>query len=196
MTKEGKQPLSKPKVSKELEQAERQFQAQEENIRSMTLDRMNEAPKQELEPQTKLSQNEIANSKDVYLKPVKRVSSREKFNEKFRENYEFDKEYVYFIAENKELIGETIEMWTKPYPGLPAEFWQIPVNKPIWAPRYVAEQIKRKFYHRLVTDQKKITDSDGMAEYTGMMVVDTTIPRLDAYPATKRRSVFMGANNF
>jgi len=58
----------------------------------------------------------------------------------------FQKEYVQFIAENKEIIGETIEIWTRPFGGMPAEFWKVPVNKPVWGPRYLAEQIKRCYY--------------------------------------------------
>ena len=100
-------------------------------------------PKEDkVEPQTKISQSDIAKSKDVYLKPAKTIGSKERFNEKFREDYNFSKEYVQFIAENKECIGETTELWTKPYPGLPAEFWQVPSNKPVWGPRYLAERIK------------------------------------------------------
>jgi hypothetical protein len=35
---------------------------------------MNMAPKSEREQQTKLSQNQIANSRDIYLKPAKTIS--------------------------------------------------------------------------------------------------------------------------
>src|SRR6266478_1126676 len=52
-----------------LEDASKQFDKFDEEIKTMTMDRMNLAPKQEVEPQTKLSQSEIAQTKDVYLKP-------------------------------------------------------------------------------------------------------------------------------
>src|SRR6266478_1409050 len=141
-----------------LEDASKQFDKFDEEIKTMTMDRMNLAPKQEVEPQTKLSQSEIAQTKDVYLKPKRtlgpgvnpKTGEREKFNEKFRDEWNFAKEYVHFIAENYEVIGESIDLWTKPFPGVNCENWEIPTNKPIWAPRYVAEQIKRKSYHRLV----------------------------------------------
>lgn len=191
-----KKPRVNSKGEQELEKVAEQFEKFDEQVQALTMDRMSAAPKQEVEQQTKLSQNQIANAKDVYLKPHKTISSKEKFNENFREAYNFDKEYVYFIAENKELIGETIDMWTKPYPGLPAEWWKVPVNKPIWAPRYVAEQLKKKSYHRLVMDQTQNTGADGMGQYYGTMAVDTTIQRLDAIPATKKRSLFLGANGF
>jgi hypothetical protein len=189
----------KPKPSssgseKELEKVEKQFEEFDSQVKEMTLDRMNMAPKQDVELQTKISQKELEKNKDIYLKPKRVVSSREKFNEDYRKQYEFDKEYVYFVAENHEVIGETINMWTKPYAGMPAEEWEIPCNKPVWAPRYVAEQIKRKCYHRLVMNESSITSMDGKGQYFGQMVVDTTIQRLDARPVSTKKSIFMGVN--
>jgi len=190
----------KPKVTtsaeKELDKAQKQFEAFDDSIKKMTLDRMNEAPKEETEMQTKMSQNEIAKSKDIYLKPDKTISSREKFNETFRAAWEFDKEYVQLIAEHKEIIGETIETWTKPYAGVPAEFWKVPTNKPVWAPRYLAEQIKRCNYHRLKMDQTTLTSGDGYGQYYGAMAVDTVVQRLDAHPVNKRKSIFMSGTGF
>lgn len=191
----------KPKVTtslaqQEMDKAEKQFSAYDANIKEMTLDRLNQAPKMETEQQTKLGQKDIEKSKDIYLKPKRSVASREKFNEKFRDDYNFSKEYVQFIAENKEIIGESIEMWTKPYPGCPAEEWVVPVNKPIWGPRYVAEQIKRASYHRMRMDQSISTGADGHGQYFGGMVVDNIVQRLDAIPVSSRKSVFMGASGF
>lgn len=182
--------------AKELDKVGKQFDDYKEQLDVMTLDRMNLAPQKEVEPQTKISQQDIAKTNDIYLKPKKTISGNEKFNENYRENYNFDKQYVQFIAENKEIIGEVIEMWTKPYTGIPAEFWNIPVNKPVWGPRYLAEQIKRANYHRFVMQQNTITASDGMGTYHGHITVDTTIQRLDAMPVSQKRSVFMGSNNF
>jgi hypothetical protein len=192
--------VEKPKLNssgaqKELDKAEKQFEAFDQNIKEMTMDRMNAAPKEEVEPQTKLSQKDIEKSKDIYLKPRRMIGCRDKFNEDYREQYNFDKQYVHFIAENKEIIGETLEFWTRPYAGMPAEEWAIPCNKPVWAPRYVAEQIKRKKYHRLVMQQTP-TSSDGVGQYYGSMAADTTIQRLDATPVSTKKSVFMSAGGF
>jgi hypothetical protein len=183
-------------AQKELDKAEKQFEAFDNQVKEMTLDRMNQAPKNETEQQTKFSQKEIENSKDIYLKPSRTIGSREKFNEKYREDYNFSKEYVRFIAENKEIIGETIELWTKPYPGMPAEEWKVPCGKPIWGPRYLAERIKGCSYHRLTMQQNVTTGVDGMGQYFGALAVDTTVQRLDALPISARKSVFMGAGNF
>lgn len=180
----------------ELDKAEKQFEAFEDNIKGMTLDRMNCAPKLELEPQTQLSQKELAKSPDIYLKPFKTIGSREKFNEDYREQYEFDKQMVCFIAENNEIKGDRIELWTKPYAGVPAMFWHVPVNKPVWGPRYLAERIKACTYHRLKMDEKTITGQNQYGQEYGQMAVDTIINRLDARPVSQQRSVFMGTSGF
>jgi hypothetical protein len=191
----------KPKATnslaeRELDKAEAQFEAFDQQVKDLTMDRLNEAPKQELEPQTKMSVADQQKSKDIYLKPDKTISSREKFNDRFRSEWNYAKEYVQFIAENNEIIGEAIEIWSKPFPGVNAEFWKVPTNKPVWGPRYLAEQIKSKFYHRLKSEQSTITGADGMGTYTGGIIVDTTIQRLDARPVSTRKSVFMGAGGF
>lgn len=190
--------VDKPKptsslAEKELDKAEQNFKEFDENIRSLTLDRMNMAPKTSLEPQTNISQRDIARSPDFYLKPAISIGSREKFNEDYRKEYEYASEYVNFIAENKMIIGEIIEMWTKPFPGLPAQFWKIPVNKPIWAPRFVAEQIKRAKYHILSMRDTVTAGADHMGQYFGTMAVDSTIQRLDAHPIGGSKSIFVGA---
>ena len=184
------------KLDKELEKVEKQFEAFDSSVKSMTLDRMNQAPKEECEPQTKLSSEEIAKSKDIYLKPKKTIPCRDKFNENFRKDYEFSKEYVQFVAEHKEIIGDNIEIWTRPFGGMPAEYWEVPTNKPLWGPRYLAEQIKSKAYHRLTMQQNVITESNGYGQMYGALAVDTTVQRLDAHPVNKKKSFFMGANSF
>lgn len=199
--KKARSPIGKPEVSsgtaeKEMDRISEQFNAFDENVKAMTQDRMNSHPKAEHEQQTRLSSREIDKEKDVYLKPVRTISSREKFNEKYRENYEYAKQYVKFIAENREIKGEKIEMWTKPFAGLPAEFWQVPVNKPIYGPRYLAEQIKKCYYHRLKIQDtnSNLMSGDMMGQYYGTLAVDSTEQRLDAIPASERKSIFMGSN--
>ena len=184
-----------PNAQRELDKAEKQFEAFEENIKELTMDRMNQAPKLETEMQVPMSTREMQKAKDVYLKPIKVIGCRDKFNEKFRESYNFDKEYVQFVAEHKEL-GETIDIWTRPYAGMPAEYWNVPVNQPVWGPRYLAEQIKRKFYHRLVMKENVVTGSDGRGTFYGQMAADTTVARLDAHPVSQKKSIFMGTSGF
>lgn len=196
--------IKRPKIGgeheKALDQIEEQFESFDQQQKSLTMDKMRSAPREEVEPQTKLSQKDIARADAIYLKPVKSIGTQQKFNERFRGEYEFAKEYVHFIAENKEIIGDTIEMWTRPYGGIPAEFWQVPVNKPVWGPRYLAEQIKRKFYSRLVMDdspnQRNYAGGDSMGTYYGNMTVEKTIERFTAMPVMNKKSIFMGASEY
>jgi hypothetical protein len=191
---------SKPKVNsegeKQLDQAVAKLDAFQDQVKELTLDRMNLAPTKEEEQQTKMSQKDIQKSQDIYLKPIRSISSREKFNERFRDDYNFSMEFVQFIAENKEIIGEQIELWTKPFPGMPAEEWLVPTNKPLWGPRHLAEQIKRARYHRLSMAENRMTTSDGMGTYYGQMVADNIVQRLDALPVSQRKSIFMGSTGF
>jgi hypothetical protein len=191
---------ARPKVSsegqKELDKVADQFDKFDEEVKSLTLDRMNAAPKEDTEPQTKLSQAQLEKSKEIYLKPKRMIGSTEPFNEKYRKDYEFATEYVQFIPENKEIIGETIELWTKPFAGMPAQFWNVPTGKPVWGPRHLAERLTGCKYHRLKSEDKTIISSDGLGTYHGSMVIDTTIQRLDALPVSDRKSIFMGAKSF
>lgn len=179
-------------TEKELDRAQKQFDAYDDNIKQMTLDRMNMAPKLEMEPQTKFSSGQMRDTKEVYLKPVRTVNSNQKFNEDYRKQYEEDREYVRFVAENKEIIGETIDLWTRPYGGMPAEEWKVPVNKPVWGPKYLYKQIRRCNYHVMRSEQTTMTNSDGMGQYFGSMVADHTVPRLDANLVSDKPSFFMG----
>jgi len=185
----------KPQVNsageKELIKAEEQLNKFEDNVKQLTLDRMNEAPLEEKEEQTKLSSKEIEKAPGLYLKPFRSIGCRDKFNENYRKEYEEAKEYVHFIAENNEVVGEDIDIWTRPFAGMPAEWWKVPVNKPLWAPRYLAEQIKGRKYHRLVM-KDTVTEQGSVGQFYGTMAADTTIQRLDAKPVSSTKSLFMG----
>jgi hypothetical protein len=183
-------------MEEDLNKLESQFNEFDDQVKKLTLDRMNEAPKRQHEPENQLSQKQISESKDIYLKPNRIQFSKEKFNERFRSDWEFQKEYVYFTAYNNESKG-LIEMWTKPFPGVPCEEWLVPTNKPLWAPRYVAEQIKKASYHKLIIDENQATGTQNSVGYdTGRVVVDEVVQRLDAVPATKKRSIFLSSTGF
>ena len=190
-------------AEKEMDQVEKQFEEFDAQVKAMTMDSMKSAPKEEKDEQTKLSQKDIQKSEEIYLKPVKtlmavdaKTGQAQKFNEKFREDYNFAKEYVQFIAENNEIKGEVIDIWTRPYGGIPAEEWLVPVNKPIWGPRYLAEQIRRKSYHVISMSERSSPEnfrgSEGGTQFYGQPTIEKTVQRLDARPVATTRSVFMG----
>jgi len=195
---EEKRAKIKTTEQQELDKLQNQFDKFDQNVKDLTVDNLNTAPKQEVEQQTKLGQKDIERSKDIYLKPLKSFGpgQNEKFNEKFRDDYNFAKEYVQFIAENRMLIGEKIELWSKPFPGVNCDYWEVPVNKPVWGPRYLAEQIKKCHHHILSMSESNNVSlgSDGYGSYVGGMVAKSTIQRLDALPVSSRKSIFMGSS--
>lgn len=189
-------------AEKELDKAEAQFKAFDDNVKELTNDRLNQAPLRETELQ--VSQKDLERSKEIYLKPVRalgpgvhpKTGVREVFNERFRKDYEFQMEMVNFIAYNKEIGGEAIEIWTKPFPGVNCELWKVPVNTNVWGPRHLAEQITRCRYHVLKMDENAITGGSATIAYQGRIVADETVQRLDAKPVIRQKSIFMGANSF
>lgn len=189
-----------PKLGEQLEKAAKDFDEFDANVKALTMDQMNTAPKVELEAQSdvmKISEKEKNDRGYKYLKPFRSIGCQDKFNEKFRETYNFQKEFVCFEAENHEIIGEELDIWTRPFGGMAAEEWKVPVNIPVWGPRYLAEQIKRKNYHRLIMKENQITGSDNKGnQYFGSMAADSTIQRLDARPVSQRKSVFISDKGF
>lgn len=181
------------KLSKDLEVAMDKVDAFNESVAALTADACAAAPKVVEPPQVLQSEREIAKEDGLYLKPERSINSKETFNEKYRKEYEYKKEYVPFIAENKEIIGESIETWTKKFAGISAEFWKIPVNRKVWGPRYLAEQIASKSYTRLVMEDKA-THSEGGGTFYGQMVATNRIQRLEARPARGRLQVAMSSD--
>lgn len=175
--------MTKPKVNsesqKQLDKAEEHFEAFDAQVKSLTLDHMNKAPVLELEPQTKLSSREANKADAIHLKPLRSINSKEPFNEKYRAEHTEAWKYVRCIVENNEIIGEAIELWTKRFAGDSAHFWRVPVNKPIYLPRHLAQRLSECKYHRLIMDQSQISSADGLGTYMGSMVVDQTKHRID-----------------
>jgi hypothetical protein len=189
--------VKKPKIAeKEIDKLQKQFDKFDDQIKDLNEQRENCSRKEEVEP-PRVSQKEIEKTGDVYLKPVRWIADGQKFNEKFQKEWEFAKEYVRCIPIHNELKGDVIEKWTHPFGGKGAEFWRIPTDKPVMVPRYLAEELKKCNYHRLRMDEAKVTSADGMGSYTGQMVVDTVVQRLDAHPVNNKKSVFFSeAANF
>lgn len=186
----------KPKVDsygqRELDKAEKKFEEFDDQCKKIASESIDKVPIEEKEEQTKLSEKEKQKMDGIWLKPERVIScGDQKFNEKYRESYNFDKEFVAFIAEHHEIIGEVIEIWTRPYGGMPAEYWKVPTNQKVYGPRYLAEQIKKCRYTRLTTEDK-ITSSDGVGKFYGQLVAEKRVQRLDAIPVSERKSIFMG----
>lgn len=187
--------IEAPNKEKEIQKLKTQIDSFDEKVKELTNEGMPSAPPQEVK-EVQLSSREIAAARDIYLKPEKVIFSREKFNENYREKYNFQKEIVKFIAQHHEMEGEVIEVWTKPFAGLPAEFWKVPSNKPVYGPRYLAEQLARKSYNQLKMNENEVTGTNYAGQDTGRLVVSETKQRLSAKPAPKHVQVSMFNSEF
>lgn len=187
----GKPVSNSGTVQKEIDNVDKQLNQQEADIKSLDIDRSNTQAKEY--PEHKISQKDIEKAPELYLKPKRAVGSREKFNEDYREAYNHAKQYVQYTVQHEEAKGDIIEMWTKPFAGMPAEFWIIPSGRPVWIPRYVADKLENGCcYHRLKTEDKPTT-GDGKIQYYGSMVVDDLIYRISARPVSTRKLISMGS---
>lgn len=178
--------MSRPRVNadgqRELDRAEDTIASVQEEIKSFNPFESLNKPVQTAEPQLKLSDRELNRMDAPYLKPVRSINSKEPFNEKFRRSWEEAWKYVKCVVENYEIIGEDVEVWTKRFPGDPAHFWKVPVNKPVFMPRLLAEQLSQCKYHRLKMENNTVTNSDGMGTYHGALSVDCVKERISAKP--------------
>lgn len=181
--------VEKPRVTaqglKELDKVAEQLDSNVEKMASGDLPAKNI----ETEQQTKISTREAQTCDAPYLKPERNFDCKAKFNEKYRAAWEHDRQYVRAIAENYEIVGESIAVWTKPYAGVPYEFWKVPVNKPIMIPRHLANQLASRKYIRYVMSENKVTSQDGYGTYTGAMEQKEYRSRLDARPISSNVTV-------
>jgi hypothetical protein len=187
--------MIKPRVNSEsqnqLNKADEEFKEFSKQVEAFNPIEV-KAPLEEREQQTKLSTREMKNTDAPYIKPMRnvaRVNTKERptfWDEKHRPAHDRDWEYVKITAENNELIGSMIEMWTAEYGCDPAHFWQIPVNRPIYVPRLVAKKIAGCKYHRMSMEtadlnNTKLHEGENM-QFVGGMVATHTKHRLNAYP--------------
>jgi hypothetical protein len=186
---ESKRPRVNNEGQKELDKVESQIDKFSDSV-SLASERNQNLPFKETEPQTKLSQAEINASSNIYLKPKRIFPSREKFNEKFRDEFNRQSQYVEFIAENHEVKGESIDLCIKKFPGMPVEEWIVPVNKNVSAPLYVKERIQQCGY-TVFTTVDRSTGSEGGIVYYGQMVSEEVKSRLSVKEVVRKSRIYL-----
>jgi hypothetical protein len=189
-----KRPRVNSEGQKKLEEVQAQLDHVVENARAVdSVEQREFLPRREREEQTKLSSAEQRKN-IIVLKPIKTLFAvGQKFDENFREDYNYDKQYVDFIYEHNEEKGSTLEIWTRPYPGVPAEFWLVPANKPVSGPRYLKNQIDNMTYITRKYVEQKSVGSDYAGQYVGALEVQNVEERASTKEVSKKVKIFMGS---
>lgn len=176
----SERPRVNSKGQQELDKVADQFEDYSSQIRKIS-DNVTDAPQaSDYNPSTKISAREAHRAARI-MKPTKTIGSKERFNEAYRGEYEEAKKYVTCIVENFEFSGK-IDCWTKPFPGMPAEYWELPCGTPIIVHRYVADRISQCSYRRLSMDDTPSPTNYVESDRLGAIVVAETKRRLDARP--------------
>jgi len=138
----------------------------------------------EQEEQTKLSKREMKAMDAPVMKPLKSITDRAKFNEAYRKQWEYAWEYIKVIVENYEIPGEKISHWTHRFAGHPAHYWEVPVNKPVYVPRLLADQLSKCRYNKIVMQDRPVpVGGDEMGNtYLSGLAVQETKNRIDVRP--------------
>lgn len=161
---------------------------QQKNLESTSMDAVAAAPIKETAAQTQISAKQIEKTDAPWIKPSRSYSpgKGEKRIPQLEAEIARGKEYIKCIAENAECLGARLEFWLKKYPGEPCHFWEIPVNRPVYLPRYVAEHISTRWYSRIKMSEGAIYDV-GSADggLLNHMQVTERVRRLDCRPVAE-----------
>lgn len=166
VNEEGRKELAKADV--QFNEVKRDFKETVTEVIERTISLPECVPDHDIRRSTK----ELKQADVLVLKPLKSISDKSKFNEKYRKEWEEAWTYVKAIVENHEIIGESVECWTKKFPGDPAHFWRVPVNKPVMMPRLLAQQLAECKYHRIVMEEKAQSSGDGLTFYGAAQAVE------------------------
>lgn len=167
-------------VQKEVDRLDAEFQAKSHQMSNLTQEEISKAPVKEVEPKTNLSRAQIQEIDAPKIVPTmsKRANGKKKPEQDALRRRAW--EYVKVICENNEILQEPLQFWHKPMiAGEDCNYWQIPVGRPVYIPRHLAEHIRSRKYHRLIMQEEMTVERNQFGEMKGKMVATETRQRLD-----------------
>lgn len=171
----------RPKIQsssqKELDKADQEFKEFNERAKELTPDPFNREEIKSFEPQTLFSKKEVEKAYVPELKPTRTMGRTGNFNPDHKKVYDESWQRINCIVENHEIIGDTVKTWTARWGCDPAYYWEVPTNKMVSIPRFLAEQLGRCKYHRMVMEDSA-NSADGRGTYYGKMSISQTIHRI------------------
>lgn len=178
---------------KEIESINKQMDSVQKDLSSLTPDRLSLAPLTETTPQTLMSSRQVQMLDPRYIKPSRSQTPNGK--PKASQNALRDKawEYVNCMVENKEVPGETACFWLKPpISGEFCYYWEVPVNIPVQLPRFVADHLSKRYYHRMRMEDRPVTHQGFVSESSGAIIITETKNRIDCRPVSQNLNFAMG----
>ena len=137
-----------PEMRKEVEKIDLQMDATQANLAQINVDTKPDIFQERKE--TPLTQKEL-HSDAPYIKPSRRMAAVSKPKPEQEKLRKAAWEYIKCIVENYELRSESVDFWyTPPLSGEDTCEWIVPVNRPIYLPRMVAEHLATRSYNRIV----------------------------------------------
>lgn len=145
-------------MKKETEKLVKGVANLQEDLNSLTVDKINETAVSEPEVEIQLTMKQKAASEHCkYIEPKRSMKALGKLPEKLKAQHSKDWEYVKGIYENYIVSGESVSFWLCLYPGDPDCLWEIPANTPVYVPRMVAKHLEEvQKYHTFDFKEKPI----------------------------------------
>lgn len=166
------------KLNKELEQAIVNSDKMREDMSKITMDAVAGVPLAETDVQTKMTKKQIEEYDAPVIKPSKSMPSTGKPLDKEKAMREDGWKYIKVIAENNEVVGERVDFWHKKFAGDPIYYWEIPVNKPIYVPKHIAQHLSERKYH-VFKMQDRSREGLQHGDYAQSLICQETRRRID-----------------
>lgn len=115
-------------------------------MNALTTDKINELAPKPVEQEVKLTMKQKAEAEGaIYIEPRRKLQSLGKLPEKWETMHKHDWEYVCGTFQPENIGGrantENFTFWFRKWPGDPDCMWEIPVNRPVYVPRMIAQHL-------------------------------------------------------
>lgn len=104
---------------------------------------MNKTPEAVSERQMKVTSFQKQFPDALYLEPKHRIPTKGVRNSEKDKNKDYLHEYVVGIFESQ-LVGSKLTLWKDGLPGDDFCMWEIPVNRPVGIPRFLAQHLSKE----------------------------------------------------
>lgn len=141
-------------MKKDLENIAKKTAELTEEMSQLTVDKINEIAPEPTLDELKLTAKQKASDEGViFVEPKRKFKGLGKLPEKLKREHARAWEYVKGIYENYVVNNEPVRFWHNgDFPGDPDCLWEIPSNKPVYVPRFIAKHLEEcQKYHQFTS---------------------------------------------